>query len=569
MKKAKTKVNHSENKPPSLLFFVSSGILFFIFSILLVSTIGFFLKLPISQYHTIAAGIISALGLYFLLKNFYGKKYYLKFIGIIAVILILITGSMMLGNLIYDLSYDGQTYHQETIIALKEGWNPFFERLTPESKPDISYQRLVNSYPKASEMIQSVLYATSGQIESAKGLNFVMMLMALGFVLALLSELKIGKYVSIIGSIPLVLNPIFIVQAFSFYIDSQIYFTLLSLGALLGLYILNPKTQFAIPIILILPIIWNMKLTAVLFSGIFLVFALIIILILKKYFSIKKTALTLGAAGILGLAFGFNPYITNIKWFGNPFYPAYGKNSVDFVPLNVPATFFNKNSFERLILSIGSKSEMQRGEEKRHDLKAPFTYTESEITSFKNTNNTLGGFGPLFSGVSLIAVASIVAIIAYGNGRKFGTGKVIFGIILAGVFISAIAMPISSYARYVPQLWAIPPIVAILLFMIKNNWVKILGTFLIMAIIWNIGLVAYGHFSFTIPVSMKLKSDLAQLRDDSLQKPITVSFGDFRSNRIRFSEAGIIYKEEKNLKCPQKRRILSEAISESIISICR
>jgi len=555
---------------PLILLSISTGILYFIFSIFLTTSLGFILGITITKYHIIASTILSVGVFHVHLKKINGDNQPIRFVALILLIFIFIWISLEAGGMYYDLSYDGQTYHQEAIIALSGGWNPVYDELTRESHPEISYQKLLNSYPKASEIIEAVIYSGLGGIENAKGLNFMMMVMAFGFLFSYFLRFdSLGRPIAFLGSALLVINPVFIVQSFSFYLDGQLYFALVSLGALLGIFLMVHKNHLVVLTMMLMALLWNLKLIGIMASSIFIIGFLVISWYREKVlvsFKILLAFVFTGMASIIIL--GFNPYITNMKWFGHPLYPAYGRGATDYIRGNMPETFFDNNRIERLFLSVGSRSEMKRGFNTGHTLKTPFTYDWKEVQAFNVTNNTLGGFGPLFSGAGILSVLIIISIFLLRKNKKHFAEHRMIIFSIAVIFISCVAMPISSYARYVPQLWAIAPITMIYAFSVNKFFFRLLGVGLAIILIWNVSLVAYRYYPFTARASKNLSNELMELRDMSREKPLIVSFGDFRSNRVRFAEAGIRFQEVKELPCTQKKRVLIKTIPESLIQIC-
>ena len=49
---------------------------------------------------------------------------------------------------------------------------------------------------------------------------------------------------------------------------------------------------------------------------------------------------------------GFNPYVTNTINNGNPLYPLAGKDKIDIMTPNTPASFRYDGQFEKLIKSL-------------------------------------------------------------------------------------------------------------------------------------------------------------------------------------------------------------------------
>ena len=63
----------------------------------------------------------------------------------------------LLCGAVFDISYDGQTYHQEAIIQLSRGWNPFLEEISDLYLVEqTALEAAINFYPKAPWVIASV-----------------------------------------------------------------------------------------------------------------------------------------------------------------------------------------------------------------------------------------------------------------------------------------------------------------------------------------------------------------------------------------------------------------------------
>lgn len=480
-------------------------------------------------------------------------------LAICALVSIKIAGSF------YDLSYDGQSYHQETIIAFSQGWIPFSSKLSPEKNPDISYQKLLNSYPKGSELLEAVIYKTTHRIEEAKALILLLGLAAFSLALSFFLRIKINPLISFLGSLLLVASPISVTQSLNFYLDGQLYLLLLSLVFLLAGFFLTHKNYFLLPLVMCLTVLWNMKLTAVFTSALILVSFLVFVWYSEKILLFFKSLQVVAIAAVLAfLIVGFNPYITNVLWFGNPFYPTMGKNSSDYITVNMPSSLYKKSSAERFLLSLFSYSSNARGVGKTYLLKWPFSYNEPEINTFTG-NVTVGGFGPLFSGIFILSFVGLFSII-FTQSKKIPKRALLFLFLI--ILISSIFVPVSSYARFIPQLWIIPVLVAIFLLTQKSSFQTLIGCLIILAISYNLYLVGGKYYSFNLEKTSRMKNELSKIKEASLTHPLMVDFGVFRSNRIRFREADINFTEGISGCAGKEKRVLASEIPESLVKIC-
>ncbi len=552
---------------PTLFFTYSTGLMIFLFSILFVTTTGFFLNIRMDEFRIVGATLLAVLTFFLFTKAVYKKKTFLYFVLLVTTISATVASSTWVAGKFYDLSYDGQAYHQEMMIALTTDWNPISTRLTQYNRPDISYQKILNSYPKASEIMSAVIYAATGQMEGAKGITLIMGSMAFFYTLSFLLRLKkVNLATILVVSLAAVITPITVVQSLSFYLDAQIYLLVVSLLAILGSYFLGHKNYFFYPVLLCLVILWNMKLTAIVTSTIIMLGFLVLVWYHEKILLAFKLALVTGFSAVTALCIvGFNPYITNTLWFGHPLYPAAGSGATDYISGNMPESLYKMNSIERLMVSSFSKTSMVRGVGKEHTLKSPFSFEPREL-DILYANNTIGGFGPIFGGVMLTIIYAFV-LFAVAPGKKISKRITIFTILI--IFLTCIVVPVSSYARYIPQLWLIPCILMATMLMNKNFGLKLVGIVLMLSMAINVCLVMGAYYSYQYTKSQSLRTELTALKTASGSKLIKVDFGAFRSNRVRFKEAGIKFQEYYKGECNgAEKRILQDAIPEALIKTC-
>src|SRR5690606_22987726 len=109
---------------------------------------------------------------------------------------------------------DGQGYHLDTIIALKEGWNPIYEKYTEPVAAEI----YVNHYSKGKEIISSIFYFISNKMEAAKANNFLILFACFGFCREFLNQFFSNKR-SLLLTFLIVLSPTVVTQLFTNYVD--------------------------------------------------------------------------------------------------------------------------------------------------------------------------------------------------------------------------------------------------------------------------------------------------------------------------------------------------------------
>ncbi len=284
-------------------------------------------------------------------------------------------------------------------------------------------------------------------------------------------------------------------------------------------------------------------------------------------FLFKKIQVGLLASVLAVVVIGFNPYFTNLIRFHDPFYMPTDKT--ELVQVNIPGNYFDLTPVERLLFSVFSKSDNAKGVGTEGELKWPFTYEAWELKEFTNPDTNVGGFGPLFGGIILLSLLGIVALVASSAYSREQKQALYF--LLLTVFISCLLIPPASYARYVPQFWLFPVIVCLYALAGRRIFLVLIGAALLVFLVINNALISREYLQFNFETSTQLRENLHQLKQQSEIKPLEVSFGVFRQNKIRFAEAGIQFEEYFELPCEaaRQKRVLIVEIPESVIQICK
>ena len=532
----------------NLSLVIGSALLIFISSILLVTSISFGLGYSISGIEIYLAIFITVLFVAWGARQYFTDSALKHFVAVLLFLAILFWIFLFVSGKFYDSSYDGQAYHQEAIIQLANGWNPFYEDVAPEIHSEYQW---INSVSKGSWVTAAALYRITGSIEQSKAFNFLLIFASLfiSFSAALCFN-KITIKTAAILSILLSFNPVSIYQSLSFYVDGQLSSLLISLASLA--YLLFSRWDKVIMLVTALNIIMalNVKFTGVVYASIFILGLLSYLFLYGKAQSVSRVLILSVISILVGICFiGYSPYIRNTLRHGHPFYPLLGSRSVDVVTSNVPGNFLGKNRFERLFLSIFSKSENVL-QPAVSTLKWPFTVSRSELNTFGFPDTRVGGWGPLFGGAIIISM--VILLIALGIDLP--KTKIAAGASLL-IMISMIVNWESWWARFSPQLWMTPIIFILLSEYLRSKFIHFLGTFMIIVLIINVLLVSGSYLKKQYHINQELKQQLISIKIQ--QEPVFVYFDDFRSNRVRLEELGIKYSEMKELKCSEYITLIS------------
>jgi hypothetical protein len=519
-------------------FLLGSSVLVFMASILFLNSGLFVLRRSISPAGFYIAFAAALFYIAWGARNYFDKKAVI----ISAILSLVLLGTVFLSldvaGRFYDLSYDGQAYHQEAIIHLNNGWNPIYS-LPLQGE----FRRWVNYYAKAPWIYASQVYKTSGHIEQGKAFNFLLILAAffLSFAAFLAFDEK-KRGLALILSIALALNPVSIYQTLSFYVDGQLASLLTALAALSYLCFVRSDRLTLLALSLCTIMVVNAK-----FTG--LIYALIFNAGLGLWFFLKKRGEILKIAGLIAATYlvavffiGYNPYVTNTLRNGHPFYPVAGSKAINVYSNKLPANFQNAGRFQKLFTSIFSRTENVFGPNGTTTWKWPFAVSALELATLATADVRIGGFGPWFGGAFLLScILILLSLPSIFPPRKHPFGSAILGMIIF-VSLSVAVNPESWWLRYVPQLWMIPLTAAALsLYAPRKKTNAAFAWILMMALAANIFMVAIPYCRGQSIENIEFNRELQYLA--GRPKPVFVNFNNFSSNRLRFIETGIAYKE--------------------------
>lgn len=508
-------------------FFLANSIIYLILIMLIISSTLFFFNITISFLHLpITLGFTSLIN--FLIINNYEIREPLKvFIKNTLFLLAILIASFIIANSFYDYTVDGQSYHMDAVILLKEGWNPFKSSIE-ENYPNSLW---INHYTKGSEVSQAVVYAFTNQVETGKATNILLVIASFFLCISLFKQFHLSDYKVYLISILLALNPVVVNQVLSTYVDGEMTSLLLCLIVISCLLYNNFNLVYLFLFAGIVVLIINVKFTSIAFTGIIVSGFLLVLIFQKRIKEFKKVFLIAAGGTIISiLLVGYNPYITNTINYGHPLYPLAGKDKADIFTSNFPLDFQNKNRFEKLAISVFSKTENPVDD--TPTLKFPFLTSKEEVFNLSKVANRTGGFGIWFSGILLFSSILLFLLIKYKNEHlKY------FFILVSILIISIFIIPEPWWARYIPQLYFIPIIILIFAELYHQRFVIYLKNFIYLILLINLGLIGLMTIRKNILIKIAIDNQLDQLK--KVKQPLLVDYDIFRSNRIRFSENGI------------------------------
>ena len=495
-------------------------------SVFILTTVGGLFHIPVNPFYVLIPLIT---GCYYIKTKSEDKTDFLK------QILILLVSTMIfyfISVYVWDFSWDGRSSHIATAILYKNGWLPVYQNYRDFAELCHVYPPSAfwgNCYLHFTEIIGANIYKITNLVESAKTINFIMLFCLFMYSFTVLDKFsQKKKFLTFFISSLMIINPICICQWFTNDIDLHIYtaFTILLLTL-----IKTENQQSADKTDLFVFVCSSLMLAMTKFTGcmylflICLIYLIYLLLLKRNITKFLKTVLVIG--GLIAIT-GVNPFFTNLRDFGHPFHPLFGKNKIDIMSAGIPYGFQNMSNTERFLRSTFSESVNSMTEAYKGDvamkqpviLKMPFTINiRTTLNTFCFADVRVGGFGYFWSGILLLSLAYL-PFIRFRNKNE----KNIFWLSFSITIITTLANPHAWWARYVPQFWLFPLFVLYFGFLqdnYKNLLYKSFKIFLLSVIAFSVFLNSYIIIKQNSPFSLFISKRLQMAFDyiDKVKKP--------------------------------------------------
>ncbi len=460
----------------------------------------------------------------------------------IALFLILLAVFYFINLFFYDASYDGQGYHQASIIALYKGWNPIQQWQIKDWNSLYSMlmgsknQVFVSHYARASELIAASIFKALGFLQAGKLENLLYCLLT-GLVAwrFLIKFVNFPKKAIISLTVLLAANPVIICQLFTYYVDGALASFITVLIILLLDYLIFGSVISLLEAGCAWIILSNIKFTGLVYGVIIIAGFFLWLLIKRKkwqaYFSCFFIA-TLIAIGFVG----FQPYITNTIVHNNPFYPAVKAHSKNIISGAENKQFSEHNRFVKFVDANFSTQEKHA----HNGSRIHFALIPLSKTPYHFPDTRLLGFGPVFG---LLFFVGLFLLLFCRSGLILYT----CAIILISIFIT----PAAWWARLAPQAWLIPLLSIFgVLMTIKNTKFKKFMYFLIILLILNITFIfivtMINQFHYTLRIRYQL--DKFQQEKTTVVLPVSAMSGKL-ALFYRFKAKGIPVQISEQQSC--------------------
>jgi len=528
------------------------GLLLFLFPVTLfsIATLWLMIGFDINAVLFPLSMVISAVFFYLLLSSEGYKKQTVWGILVFAVglcaILFTISGQF------YDFSFDGQWYHQDAIILLKNGWNPFYDQPILDEIASGKNANYINCYPKAPWTISACVYATSGAIEYAKFYQLVLLFAS--FFLSLHFMLRwfpLSILSAFLLSFVVAFSPVVVGQTLSFYVDGQLaVFTLLTLYFLCD-WVSNLESK--VPLVLLglcLIYLANIKFTGLIYSMVFLFFAFSWVLWKEREKALKMVLKLSVIMTVAIFLFGYCTYPRNMLQHGHPFYPIMGKNNEgkEIAAAQYPMNFFGKNRFEKLYLASFALPNYTAPKTHPSIPKRLFSSNviKASLPYYRNHQPVeMSASGPLQAELLILLLPLFfLSFLFYRKSWIY--------ILFFGLATSCVIQPECWNYRYVPQLLFIYILVIIPVLLSKYWLIKFYGHLLLVGFSVSFMFAHLQYYQWNAEKTALLNKSFAALKNKPyhLKKGWMMSFGVKLEERdlLQFAQPSTPQDTLKNFK---------------------
>lgn len=507
--------------------------------VLLITSLLFVINIEITRLHLPIIIILATIIYGFLKKDNLKTALYAVIIGLAVFAM----STFVVGK-IYDGTADGNTYHKLTVGALKNGWNPIYQDIADFNKEegnpfdileDNVNVKWSNHYAMGTEEFGAVVYAFTGNIETAKVFNILWVYIGLFILYGLFIQMKVASWKSFMIAGVLALNPISLTQLTNLYLDGVLaisLFIIIIIEIIKSLYKDNKTTEYKENnLILAMAIIWcvNSKFTGLAYAAIFCI-VLYLYRNIRNFIKdknefknnlIKDTIYYVIVVLLAIVLVGSSTYTKNLITHGHPLYPLYGKGHVaNMVKMEMPDSMQDYSSLKLFFISMFSKGENVSPSyaevQNDPDLKIPFTTSREEISNYSIPDIRVGGFGPMFSGIFIITIIGlIIAVIDLIKKKEYET-LLVYGLLFITSSIMVIALDGSYWARYIPYIFLLPIYLLIYLFkkdFSKSKFSNVLGVVLVGIFAINALLILKTQLSTTLSTNKYINVRLTELRE--------------------------------------------------------
>lgn len=499
------------------IYLAGIGIIVFFATFVAVGLLSLLLHIPISAYTAPCSLLLFSIGNALLLK-WYSHTKTITSISLSTIATSIVCLCFLWAKQYHENFFDAVWYHHDAVYQLAKGWNPYDRNLLAN---ETSYcEFYLNYFPKGYWIFGATIYSFTHTIEAAKGMDLALMIACIMILCGGLLQHNFGwsNAKSVFVGLLISLNPIAIINAFSFYVDGPIA-SLLSLGIFFSLAQLYGKDNKAWLLAFIcFGVLFHLKFTGTAFSILFMA-AFFVLLIVKEKLLWKQWLIRFTIFSVfVVLILGFHPFISNTINKGHPFFPAIENDEIKVFKLtSYPADFIGKDRFTKFETALFAEIGWH-GTPDKSKPKELFSLLGTEF--YGKGIPDLGALGPLFAEFfSLACMAFAISLLFIKSMKKKWQYLLAVLFFLFTFFINQEAWVF----RYTPHLWLLS--ILILLPLWETKYGKYLGIAIMLGLFVNLGIVAQESYKGQSDQSKQLNTIFNLLRGKEDRYAIDCGWG--------------------------------------------
>ena len=366
--------------------------------------------------------------------------------------------SLVFSGWYFDLSFDGQWYHQSAIYAIARDWNPLSD---PMHGFISHFQLWVRHYAKGPWYVAAAIYDTTGHVELGK-CTALLACRASGLaVFAAALDGGVRRSRAAVVALLVALNPVVTSELTTFLVDGIMFgFLVVVVAAVFsGLRQPQPIHGWIGGLATIACI--NAKFTGLVFVCFVFAAGWIWCAMQRRAWLARYTGWTALALVLGTVVWGYNPYVTNAIHRHQPFYPVLGSTAFPslttqgkegIVRLETPKNLLGHNRLYRLAYAtFGRPGNAPYGGVRDAELMWPFDARPKDLFYYYYHETRVAGFGPYFSGAILLGVTLGLWLLFQAGSTRWIA--LLTALTIAGSLVIARHL---WWPRYGPQLWLLP-----------------------------------------------------------------------------------------------------------------
>ena len=436
-----------------------------------------------------------------------------------------LVGSLAFAAWYFDLSFDGEWYHQTAIYAIARDWNP----LTDPTRSFLPHLQLwVRHYAKGPWYVAAAIYQTTGNVEAGKCTTLVACV-AMGlavFAAGLDSGLRRRRSAAL--ALVVALNPVVTSELTTYLVDGvMIGFLVVAVAAIFSGFRRPQPVVVWVGVLAAIASI-NAKFTGLVFLCFVFAAGWLWCAILHRGWLLRYTGWTALALLLGAGALGYNPYVTNTIHWHHPFYPVLGtaafpsltqQGNEGITRSETPKNLLGHSRFYRLAYAtFGRPSNAPYINQRNAQLMWPFAARPADLIYYRYHETRVAGFGPYFSGALLLALGLGIWLLFQPSQARWAAALAAVTI-LASLLVSLHLW----WPRYGPQLWLLPIVPVVFVFRVERpRWALGATWALLGLLVVNAGVVAAVRMTWETNATRTLRRQLTELSQPGTE--IEVSF---------------------------------------------